>query len=84
MLTVQIAATATDPEHLMLIDRPVNGRVMVKEWVGEGFGAPAVEREYEAIDLYRLIEDAMRQGRRVGQELYKVRLWLDGMPIDPD
>lgn len=84
MLTVQIAATATDPEHLMLIDRPVNGRVFVREWVGEGFGSPAVERVYEAIDLYRLIEDASRQGRRLGQELYKVRLWLDGMPVDED
>jgi hypothetical protein len=79
VLTVQIAATATDPEHLMLIERPVNGRVLVKEWVGEGFGAPAVEREYDTIDLYRMIDDASRQGRRVGQELYRVRLWLDGI-----
>ena len=79
MLTVQIAATDTDPEHLMLIERPVNGRVLVKEWVGEGFGAPAVEREYDSIDLYRMIEDASKQGRHVGQELYRVRLWLDGI-----
>lgn len=82
MLTIQIAATATDPEHLMLVERPVAGRVKVREWVGEGFGGPAVEREYDAIDLYRMIEDASRQGRRVGQELYRVRLWLDGLDVD--
>ena len=83
-LSVQIAATATDPEHLMLIERPVNGRVVVKEWIGEGFGSPAIEREYDSIELYQLIEGASRQGRRVGQELYKIRLWLDGMPVDSD
>ena len=84
MLTVQIAATETDPEHLMLIERPVDGKVRVREWVGEGFGSPPVEREYDTMDLYLMIEGASRQGRRLGQELYKVRLWLDGMPVDQD
>lgn len=81
MLTVQIAASACDPEHLMLIERPANGRVMVREWIGEGFGSPAVEREYGTVELYHLIESASRQGRRVGQELYRIRLWLDGIDV---
>ncbi len=82
MLTVQIAASANDPEHLMLIERPVNGRVAVREWIGEGFGSPAVEREYDVVELYRLIERASQQGRRVGQELYRIRLWLDGIDVE--
>ena len=82
MLTIQIAASATDPEHLMLVERPVDGKVMVREWIGEGFGSPAVEREYDTMDLYLMIEGALKQGRRVGPELYKVRLWLDGMPVE--
>lgn len=77
-LTVQIAPTAREPEHLMLIGRPVNGRVSVREWIGDGFGSAAVERECEAAQLYERIEQMTRAGRHLGQELYRVRLWLEG------
>lgn len=77
-LTVQIAPTTREPEHLMLVGRPENGRVKVREWVGDGFGSPAVERECEAVELYGRVEKMSRAGRLLGQELYRVRLWLEG------
>lgn len=77
-LTIQIAPTTREPEHLMLISRPDNGRVRIREWVGDGFGSPAVERECEAAELYDRIEKMSRAGRHLGQELYRVRLWLEG------
>ena len=77
-LTVQVSPTAREPEHLILIGRPVNGRVTVREWVGDGFGSPAVERECEAAQLYERLEGMSKAGRQLGQELYRVRLWLEG------
>ena len=77
-LTVQIAPTAREPEHLILIGRPENGRVTVREWVGDGFGSPAVEREFEPAELYDRLERMNRAGRHFGQELYRIRLWLEG------
>jgi len=81
-LTVQIVGGAGEPERLMLLYREgaEGGRLYVKEWSSTGGDVP---REYEVDpeDLYASLREAVRRGRRVTQELYRVRLWLDGVDV---
>ena len=58
-----------------MLDRPAGGRVAVRE-----FPSPGAPVAYDARveDVLARIEDALREGRRVGAELYLVRQWLSG------
>lgn len=66
------------PEALLIVSRPVDGRVRVREWSGANWSAPPRERELAANDLLAEAEAAQRAGRRLNHSLYGLRLWLSG------
>jgi|GEM_PF-1766450 len=78
MLTVQVGAGAGEPERLLHLSRPVDGMVRVREWTGESWNTPAVEREMPAEVLLHAFEEAARERRRLSEALYAIRLWLTG------
>jgi len=70
------------PEELFLIGRPdASGRVRVRSWTSNDWGAAPVERERSASELLEELERAVRHGRSLNQELLVVRRWLGGERI---
>jgi hypothetical protein len=82
-LPVLIGAGAGEPERLLLVQRPANGRVRVREWRGDAWNTPAAERELSAAELLADVERAERAGRRLNQNVYAVRLWLERAAASP-
>lgn len=80
VLAVQVGGGAGEPERLLHIGRPVEGLVQVREWTGAAWNDPPLVRETDAGVLLRALEEAGRQRRRLGEELYRIRRWLtDGV-----
>jgi hypothetical protein len=77
-LAVQVAGGDGEPERLMMLSHTGRGRIHVREWTGESWNRSADEREEEADALYASLERAVRRGRRVSEELYRIRAWLSG------
>jgi len=75
---VILGAGGGAPETLLVIGRPREGRVQVREWSGADWSRPPREREVATAHLLDEIERAQHAGRRVNQTLYAVRLWLSG------
>ena len=77
-LSVQVEGTAREGMRLFVIGRPVKGVVHVREWRGEDWSAGPLERQIDARALYAEFERAHRERRRMSEELYRLRLWLEG------
>lgn len=75
-LTIQVGGGDGEPERLLIVGRPADGRVSVREWVGAGFGGAPLEREMEARELLAQLERAVSQRRQVSEELYRIRDWF--------
>jgi hypothetical protein len=70
------------PEELLLIGRPdASGRVSVRSWTSNDWGATPVERERSASEVLEELERAVRHGRSLNHELLVVRRWLGGERI---
>ena len=80
-LSVQVEGRGRDATRLYIIGRPSGGRVSVREWRGEDWTAGPLEREVDAADLYEEIERAYDQRRRVSEEMYRIRHWLQGTAL---
>jgi hypothetical protein len=77
-LSVQVEGSAREGMRLYVMGRPHGGRVRVREWRGEGWSAGPLEREIDTTALYAEFERAHRERRRMSEELYRLRLWLEG------
>lgn len=77
-LQVQVEGTARDGMRLYEIAVPVNGRVQVREWRGESWADGPVDRTCDAGALFAELEQAYHDRRRLSEELYRIRLWLEG------
>jgi hypothetical protein len=80
-LAVQVAGGDGEPERLLMLSRAERGRVHVREWTGDSWNRSADEREEEADAVYATLERAVRRGRRVSEELYRIRAWLSGAAL---
>jgi hypothetical protein len=76
-LPVFIMGPGADPERLMLVGRPSDGRVRVREWSGADWSAPPAEREVACGEMIDIVDRAVRAGRRVSQSPLTIRRWLD-------
>ena len=77
-LPIFIMGPGPDPERLMLVSRPREGRVRVREWTGHDWASAAQGREALAEEVYGEVERALQRGRRVNQSPFAVRQWLFG------
>ena len=77
-LSVQVEGSAREGMRLYVMSKPSGGLVRVREWRGEEWSAGPLDREVEASALYAEFERAYRERRRVSEELYRLRLWLEG------
>ena len=80
-LAVQVAGGDGEPERLLMLSHAGRGLVRVREWTGESWNRPPEEREVERDALYATLEHAVRRGRRVSEELYRIRAWLAGTSL---
>jgi len=77
-LPILVGAGDGEPEWLILADRPEGGQVRTREWRGDRWHAEGVEHQRPSHALLELLERAAAKGRRLNQELYRIRLWLTG------
>jgi len=77
-LSVHVGHGDGESERLLLIARPVAGRVQVREWDGTNWGGEARTREWSTADLYAALARAARHRASMSVDLYRVKLWLDG------
>ena len=77
-LSVQVAGGGGEPERLYVLSRPRGGQVAVREF---RFGSEELKpREYSAAphELLAAFERAHGERRRLSEDLYRIRLWLEG------
>ena len=78
-LTVQIGGgKAGQPERLLLIGRPHEGRVRVREWTTNTMNTKGDDYDLPPEELLEQIETAFAARRGVSEEMYRVRRWLEG------
>jgi len=77
-LTLRVSGGPPLPEHLLLVGRPRNGTVRVREWTTATFNSAGEEYDVAAGELLASLRDAHAAGRSLGTELYRVQLWLNG------
>jgi hypothetical protein len=75
-LTVQVQGAGREPERVLTLSRPRGGVVEVREFSVVG----AAPRDYTtaAADLLDQLERAARARRRLSEDLYTIRRWLNG------
>ena len=76
-LTVQLQGGGGEPERVLVLSRPRDGLVEVREFA---FGGPeGGSREYSCTpeDVLEVVERAVRGRRRVSEDLSTVRRWLN-------
>ena len=74
MLVVQIQGGHGEPERLLHISPPLDGRVMVREWTSEGGGF--TPREHAVAEVLAQLERSWSERRRMSEDLYSIRRWL--------
>lgn len=77
-LSVQVGGGRGEPERLFVLSRPRGGQVDVREF---RFGSEELApREYTAAphELLEAFERAHGERRRLSEDLYRIRLWLEG------
>ncbi len=75
-LPVLVGGNATEDERLLLVGRPRDGRVLVREWASSDWSKPPAVREHDAAALGAEIERIRRGGRSVNQEPTAIKRWL--------
>jgi hypothetical protein len=78
-LTIRLGGDAATAERLLLIGRPnEDGQVRVREWTSNSWNTEGDDYDVDADELLVNIQQAYDQQRLLGEEIYKVRRWLEG------
>ena len=77
-LTVLISAGAGEPDRLLVLGAPANGRVRVREWSSPNWSGTPDERELATGDALAIFQHAFDARRRLSVALAEVRAWLEG------
>ena len=78
VLTVQVAGGDDEPERLLVISRPVGGRVHVREWSSGNWNTEPVSQHVPVDEMMSVFERAHQARRRISQDMYYIRTWLSG------
>jgi hypothetical protein len=74
--TVLIGGSVSEPERLLLISRPFDGVVRIREWTSADWSASPDERESPVESLYEEVELAVKEGRSLNIDLATFRCFL--------
>lgn len=75
-LSIQIAGGSGRAERFLLVGRPYDGLVRVREWTTHTFDSTGEDFDVDPRELLEDIETAYSAGLGVRPELYEIRLWL--------
>ena len=75
-LSVQIAGGSGKSERFLLIGRPREGRVRVREWGAHSYNSVGDDFDIAPAELLEDIETSYAAGLGVRPEIYRIRLWL--------
>jgi hypothetical protein len=75
-LTVRVGTADGVPERLLLIGRPHDGLVHVKEWTSNTAITAGEDYEIPPAELLEQLEQAFQSRRAMSEEMYRIRLWL--------
>lgn len=75
-LTVRLGAAPGQPERFLLVGRPRDGQVRVREWNTNSYNTVGADFDVDPIELLTEIESAYAASLEVTPELYAIRLWL--------
>ena len=76
-LTVQLEGGRGSPERVLVLSRPHDGMVDVREFALGGDDGGRREYTCAVDDVLALVERAVRRRRRVSEDLPTVRRWLN-------
>jgi hypothetical protein len=75
-LTLRIGGSESQPERLLLVGRPVGGKVRVREWTTTTLNTAGANYEIDAAEMLADIQRASDARLPVSEEMYRVRRWL--------
>ncbi|MFN8665947.1 MAG: hypothetical protein U0164_01985 [Gemmatimonadaceae bacterium] len=75
-LSVRIAGGSGRAERFLLIGRPFDGQVRVREWSTHTYNTAGDDFEIEPATLLEDLETAYAAGLGLQPEIYQIRLWL--------
>jgi hypothetical protein len=82
-LPLLVGRGGDEPETLLLLGVPRDGRVTVRRWSAAAWDEAAEPRVEDAAALLRWVEAQASAGRSLNQSVYGVRLWLRGEGTAP-
>ena len=77
-LVVQVDRGGDESEYMLMISRPADGRVRVREWSPANWAWEPPETELPVDEVYARLARADRERRRISVEMPRVRAWLGG------
>jgi hypothetical protein len=77
-LTLRLGGSGDTPERLLLIGRPIDGQVRVREWTSNSWNTEGEDYDADPTALLEDIERAFDARQPVSEEMYRVRQWLAG------
>lgn len=77
-LSVRLAAGSDGAERILLVGRPDDGLVHVREWSTHSWNTAGDDFDMDASELLAQIEGVYASGLGVMPEMYEIRRWLEG------
>jgi hypothetical protein len=77
-LTLQIGGGHGRPDRLLLIGRPREGLVRVREWTTHTMNTEGEDLDMDAGDLLEQLEEAAASHQPMNEDIYRLRRWLQG------
>lgn len=68
------------PDRLIMLQRPANGRVHLREWSAHNWSGAPDERDVSVADALATFQDAYDARRRMSVSLKGIQAWLAGRP----
>lgn len=78
-LTVRIGGDPGRAERLLLIGRPIDGEVRVREWSSDSWNTEGEDHDVEPALILAEIETCYAGGIPVRPEMHRIRQWLGGL-----
>ena len=79
-LGVLISAGAGEPDRLLIMSRPHDGRVRVREWSIHNWSSAPDESEIPVADVLAIFQSAYDARRRMSVSIKGIEAWLAGRP----